>query len=325
MRLPFFVFGNSLIRNAIGPFLSMFGRRLYALGVRIEGESASEDRLVPSLRKVTHNSKTPQLDNADFVAPNATVVGDVQLGERSSLWYGATVLGTLPIRIGNQRHNVGNGSVIQDRAHLSQSVTIGDNVYVGPNATLQGSKLENKAFVGMGATVRHATVEPDGVVAAGAVVLDNMTVPSLQIWAGNPATFIRNISPVEKQILREHLAEMQSLARIHEEETSKTFRELLSQQESIDPVFIQAALMNSLEELQVPDTFDDDEFIEHRIFLKEKLEYPNTDPDYEPFTKEDPTLPQDFNIGVNKEEHERVPLQDKKKKFQDKEPWTRPF
>lgn len=106
---------------------------------------------------------------------------------------------------------------MQDRAHLSQNVTIGDNVYVGPNAILQGSKLENKAFVGMGATVRHATVESDGVVAAGAVVLDNTTVPSLQVWAGNPARYIRNITPVEKQILREHLAEMQSLARIHEE------------------------------------------------------------------------------------------------------------
>lgn len=100
MRFPLYLLGNNFLTNVLGPLKSSIGRKLYALGMRIEGESASEDRLVPSLRKVTHNSKTPQLDNADFVAPNATVVGNVELGERASLWYGATVLGTLSIRIG---------------------------------------------------------------------------------------------------------------------------------------------------------------------------------------------------------------------------------
>jgi carbonic anhydrase/acetyltransferase-like protein (isoleucine patch superfamily) len=56
--------------------------------------------------------------------------------------------------------------------------------------------------VGMGATVRHATVSSEAVVAAGAVVPDNTYIPSLQVWAGNPARFIRNVSPIEKQILR---------------------------------------------------------------------------------------------------------------------------
>lgn len=57
---------------------------------------------MPSLRKVTHNDKTPDIEQADFVAPNAAVLGDVKVGEGSSIWYGATLLGTLPIRIGNR-------------------------------------------------------------------------------------------------------------------------------------------------------------------------------------------------------------------------------
>jgi carbonic anhydrase/acetyltransferase-like protein (isoleucine patch superfamily) len=60
--------------------------------------------------------------------------------------------------------------------HISRTTTIGDNVFVGPNAILQGSILHNKSFVSMGATVRHATVHSGGFVAAGAVIHDNIEV-----------------------------------------------------------------------------------------------------------------------------------------------------
>ena len=73
---------------------------MYAAGTVIQGESASEDRLVPSLRKITHNNHTPELNSADFVAPNATILGNVRVGEKSSVWFNATILGTLSITIG---------------------------------------------------------------------------------------------------------------------------------------------------------------------------------------------------------------------------------
>ncbi len=91
------------------------------------------------------------------------------VGTNSSVWYGATLLGTTPIRIGNN-------SIIQDRVHVSRNVTVGDNVFVGPNAILQGSNLQNRSFVSMGATIRHATVQSGGFVAAGAVIGDNVEV-----------------------------------------------------------------------------------------------------------------------------------------------------
>ena len=81
----------------------------------------------------------------------------------------STILGTSPIRIGRN-------CVIQDRAHLSREVNIGDNVFVGPNTVLQGSTLGHRAFVSMGSSVRHATVEEGGCVAAGAVIFDNEVV-----------------------------------------------------------------------------------------------------------------------------------------------------
>lgn len=101
------------------------------------------------------------------MAPNATILGDVIVGTNSSVWYGATIVGTSPIRIGNN-------SIIQDRVHISRTTTIGNNVFVGPNVILQGSILHNKSFISMGATVRHATVHSGGFVAAGAVIHDNI-------------------------------------------------------------------------------------------------------------------------------------------------------
>ena len=78
-------------------------------------------------------------------------------------------MGTSPIR-------VGNNSILQDRVHVSRGASIGDNVFVGPNVTLQGSTLQSNSFVSMGASVRHATVHSGGFVAAGAVVTDGKEV-----------------------------------------------------------------------------------------------------------------------------------------------------
>jgi carbonic anhydrase/acetyltransferase-like protein (isoleucine patch superfamily) len=75
----------------------------------------------------------------------------VTLGLNSSVWYGATLIGTKGIK-------VGANSDIQDRPHLSSDVQIGDNVFVGPNCTIQGSVLDDYSFISMGATVRHAKV-----------------------------------------------------------------------------------------------------------------------------------------------------------------------
>lgn len=66
--------------NIVGPAYKRYGRKLYEFGTKFEGELASEDRLVPSLRKVEHNGKIPEINHADFIAPNATIAGDVTIG-----------------------------------------------------------------------------------------------------------------------------------------------------------------------------------------------------------------------------------------------------
>lgn len=147
----------------------------------MQGSMGHQDTLVPSLRCIPiSNSKFPRTLDADFVAPNAVVVGDVQMAEGSSIWHGTTLRGdTASIKIGKN-------SLVQDNSYIGCAsratdahVEIGDNVYVGANAKLDSCELESFAYVGMGATIGHgATVESFAVVAAGAQVADGTTVPS---------------------------------------------------------------------------------------------------------------------------------------------------
>jgi carbonic anhydrase/acetyltransferase-like protein (isoleucine patch superfamily) len=156
-----------------------------------------EDTLVPSLRCIpVSNSVFPKTLDADFIAPNAVLVGDVKMGPGSSAWHGTTLRGdTASI-------SIGKNSVIQDNSHVASAdrgagdkITIGDNVYVGANVKLQPCDLESFAYVGMGASIgKGSTVESFAVVAAGAQVPNGTTVPTGQIYAGSPARYLRDLT-----------------------------------------------------------------------------------------------------------------------------------
>lgn len=113
-------------------------------------------------------------------------------------------------------------------------VSIGDNVYVGPNAVLDACTLESFSYVGMGAHVgKGTTIESFAVVASGAIVPDNTTVPSGQIWAGSPARYLRDLTQEEKHLISEHHLEIQQLSQIYAEETEKNFREILEHKDAL--------------------------------------------------------------------------------------------
>lgn len=171
--------------------------------------------------------------------------------------------------------------------HISRSASVGDHVFVGPNAILQGSQLHNRSFVSMGATVRHATVQSGGFVAAGAVIADNVEVKEGEIWAGNPGRFLRNITPLEREVLQEHLEEMQELATIHSEETEKSSREVIN-----GSGYKENANSNLEEYLQNLEYYpfayseEDSEFIEQRVLMRESIDFPEWGKDYEPYRYE---------------------------------------
>lgn len=144
-----------------------------------------------------YNGVFPRLEPRVFVAGNASVVGDVEIGEGSSVWYAVTVRGDVNvIRVG-RRTNLQDGTTVHCN-HDGQGTHIGDDVTVGHMALLHDCTLEDRAFVGMRAVVMDgAIVESDAMVAAGALVTPGKRVRSGELWSGAPAKKMRDLTREE--------------------------------------------------------------------------------------------------------------------------------
>lgn len=138
---------------------------------------------------------TPRFGQNCFLAENATVLGDVVMGNDCSVWFNAVVRGDVnSITIGN-KVNIQDGAVIHCTYEKTRTV-IGNNVSIGHNAIVHGCTLKDNVLVGMGAIVMdNAVVEENTLIAAGAVVLENSVLESGSVYAGVPAKKVKNISP----------------------------------------------------------------------------------------------------------------------------------
>lgn len=137
----------------------------------------------------------PSIPEDCFIAPNATIVGDVIIGKECSVWFNAVIRGDVnSIRLGD-RVNVQDGACIHCTYEKTQAV-IGNNVSIGHNAIVHGCRIHDNVLIGMGAIVMdNAIIEEGCIIAAGAVVLDNTHVPAGSIYAGVPAKKVKEISP----------------------------------------------------------------------------------------------------------------------------------
>lgn len=148
----------------------------------------------------------PKIHPTALIMPGATVIGDVEIGDYSSVWPGCVIRGDVNyIRIG-KRTNIQDGSVIHvtrpQIAGESGMTIIGDNITIGHKVMLHACTLESECFVGMSATIIDgATIKPGGWVAAGAVVTYRKVVPAGEIWAGNPAKLLREMKQSEKDFI----------------------------------------------------------------------------------------------------------------------------
>ena len=137
--------------------------------------------------------KHPQIPSDCFVADNATIVGEVSMGNECSVWFNAVIRGDVHyIKMGN-RVNVQDGAVIH--ATFKKSPTnIGNNVSIGHNAIVHGCTVQDNVLIGMGSIVMDdCVVESNSIVAAGAVVTKNTVVESGTIYAGIPARKVKDI------------------------------------------------------------------------------------------------------------------------------------
>jgi carbonic anhydrase/acetyltransferase-like protein (isoleucine patch superfamily) len=140
----------------------------------------------------------PQIGENCFIAENATIVGDVILGNECSVWFNAVIRGDVNfIRIGNKT-NIQDGAVIHC-TYQKAGTAIGNNVSIGHKALVHGCTVEDNVLIGMGAIVMdHAVVQTNCLIAAGAIVLENTLCESGFIYAGIPAKKVKPLS--EEQI-----------------------------------------------------------------------------------------------------------------------------
>lgn len=149
---------------------------------------------------------TPKMGKDCFLADNATIIGDVVMGDECSIWFSTVLRGDVnSIRIGN-RVNIQDGSVLHTLYEKS-TIEIGNDVSVGHNVTIHGATVKDGALIGMGATLLdHVVVGEGAIVAAGSLVLSKTVIEPGSIWGGVPAKFIKKVDPEQAKELNQKIA-----------------------------------------------------------------------------------------------------------------------
>jgi len=144
---------------------------------------------------------TPKIAQDAFIAPGAVIIGDVEIGSNSNVWFGCVIRGDVNIiRIG-ENTNIQDGTIV----HVTRDTgptNIGSGITIGHNALIHACTLEDNSFVGMAATIMDGVViKSYAMAAAGALVTPGKTIPSGELWAGNPAKFMREMRQQDKEYI----------------------------------------------------------------------------------------------------------------------------
>jgi carbonic anhydrase/acetyltransferase-like protein (isoleucine patch superfamily) len=149
----------------------------------------------------------PKIGNGCYLADNATIIGDVEIGDNCSIWFNTVLRGDVnSIRIGN-KVNIQDGTVLHC-LYQKSVIEIGDNVSIGHNVVIHGAKINENVLIGIGAIILDdAEIGENSIVAAGALVLAGTVIGPGSIWGGVPAKFIKNIEPDQTKNMIERIAD----------------------------------------------------------------------------------------------------------------------
>ncbi len=161
------------------------------------------------------NGKIPKIPSTVFIAPSADVIGDVEIGEESSVWFNTVVRGDVHfIRVGH-RTNIQDLSILHV-TRKTHPLVIGDEVTAGHHVTLHGCTLSNRVLIGMGAIVLDgAMVEEGSIVGAGALITEGMKVPPFSLALGVPAKIKRALTEEEIAFLSQSARNYVDLAKLY--------------------------------------------------------------------------------------------------------------
>lgn len=174
------------------------------------------DRKIPMTTHgliLPHHGFLPKVDQALYIAPNATIVGDVEAGPNTSFWFNCVVRGDVgSIRIG-ARTNVQDLTMVHV-AHERANLTIGEDVTVGHNCVLHGCSVGNRVLIGMGSILMdHVEIGDDVIIGAGSLLTEGLKVPAGHLVLGRPATVKRPLKKEEIDFLKRSSDHYQHVAR----------------------------------------------------------------------------------------------------------------
>ena len=190
------------VPHLFGKALRETGQAMDRLGLSIAGneifrESYSRHRTVMPISV----DRVPVVSNSSFVAPNASVIGNVNISDNASIWYGTVLRADSPNTStqSSTAISIGKGSNVQDRSVLNGDITVGEDVTIGHGALMSGKvSIGDNCLIGQGSVCSsEVTIESNCIIGAGAVLLPGTHVPSGQMWAGNPASFVRDCTDKE--------------------------------------------------------------------------------------------------------------------------------
>lgn len=198
------------------------GQALDRAGCALSGNFAYKEQLNRHRRIMNLYEKAPKVGANTFIAPNAAVIGDVEVGDNTSIWYGAVVRGDVNyIKIG-KNSSIGDRVVVHVAKHglkkRDAPTLIGDNVVIAHGALIHACTIEDNAMVDIGSVVLDgAVVSNKAILGPGSLLLEGQRVPSGELWAGSPAKFVRKLSEEEMAAISNIAAKYRELADKHDD------------------------------------------------------------------------------------------------------------
>jgi carbonic anhydrase/acetyltransferase-like protein (isoleucine patch superfamily) len=210
----------------VGQMIRETGQSMDHLGIRVQGGYHYREPLSRHRQLMNIGLKKPVFEDNVFIAPNASVIGSVQLGANTSVGYGAVLRAdAVPIVVSSGSH-IGDNVVIhctRTPEERGNPTFIGRHVVLGPRSTIYSCTIYDHVYIGWGAVVEDDCIlSPRCVVAAGSRVVKATNVGSEELWGGNPANYIRKLTSEELKYLEELHKEQSQLAQLHAKICGKT-------------------------------------------------------------------------------------------------------
>ena len=255
----------------VAPFLRAAGKRVYQFGMKMKGPLGSADRVIPCPNRVAIHGQIPELHNFVFVGANSSLIGDITSGRNSVVYYSCN-LKTDGL---DSSITIGENTVINDlvtiKAFNGYGLKIGNNCIISSNSILSNCIIENNAVVGLNSIVGEGSEIGEGAfLAAGAVLGPNQKIPSGELWAGSPATYLRKVNVDENEFLTDIRIQHIQLGEICLEEAQKSDRQIL----------LQNSILNTQTEEPENGITNTDDILDQWEEISERFKFPVAEEDF---------------------------------------------